>query len=179
MIARLAPVLGDRTVAHTPLDGELPGQPAAFGASSPQTSCKPRVTAAAVAVELVADGIGLVVVLVVILGGIELICLDDGRDDGLVEAARRRQFLFGAFRRLPLFLVLDEHRRAVLIAAVAELSAGIQRIDVAPEYLEQPVVADPGGIVDHLHGLGVAGRARRDLRVGGRRRVAADVAGRG
>src|SRR6266487_1372823 len=75
-------------------------------------------------------------------------------------------------------LVVIEDRGAVLGPVIAELGVPGQRIDVAPEHLEQALVADLRGVVDHLDGLRVARRARRDFIVGGVLLVPARVAGR-
>src|SRR5690606_16046356 len=68
---------------------------------------------------------------------------------------------------------------AVPIAAIAELSVGLRRIDVAKVDLEQRRVVDAARIVDHAHGLDVAGVAARDLFVGRRGGPTAGVAADG
>src|SRR3954471_22436366 len=80
-----------------------------------------RVAPAAVAVELVADRVLLVEILVVRLGGIELARRDDRRDDLLPEGLGFFERRLGALRNPPLLLAVHEDRRAVLRADVAEL----------------------------------------------------------
>ena len=46
-----------------------------------------------------------------------------------------------------------------MVAGIAELRVGGERIDVAPEHLEQLFIADFLRIVGDLYGFGVAGVA--------------------
>ena len=85
----------------------------------------------------------------------------------------------GFLRQPPLRLVVHEDAGAVLAAHVAELRVGGQRIDVAPEHVEELCVGDLAGVVHDLDRLGVAGLAGRDLLVRRVRRAAARVAGGG
>src|SRR6185295_5443647 len=105
---------------------------------------EPLIAAAAVAVELVAERILLVVVLVVFLGGVELRGRCDLRLDGLLEALLHLGP--GGFGQALLRLVVVEDGRAVLVARIAELAVLHQRIDVVPEGVEQLLVADLRGI---------------------------------
>ena len=47
-----------------------------------------------------------------------------------------------------------------------ELAAIVGWVDLPPEYLQQIVVTEPGGVVRHLHRFDVAGSARAHLAVG-------------
>src|SRR5690606_9091578 len=80
-----------------------------------------RVAAAAEAVELVADRILLVVVLVVILGRVEHGRRDDLGRNRPVEAAGRLPLLLARLGQAALLVVDREDRAAVLRAGIAEL----------------------------------------------------------
>src|SRR6185436_1368071 len=90
------------------------------------------------AVELVAHRIGLVVVLVVSLGGPERGGGGDLGGDRLLEALL--ELLLGGLGGLSLGVVVDEDRRAVLAADVAELAVRRHWIDVVPEDVEELLV---------------------------------------
>jgi hypothetical protein len=81
-------------------------------------------------------------------------------------------------RETTLLRVVHEDRRAVLVAAVAELPIDDGRIDVDPEDVEQLLVRDLLRVVDDLDGLGVAGVVVGDLLVGRVDDATAGVAGR-
>src|SRR5262249_8917034 len=90
---------------------------------------QPVVAAAVEAVELVPNGILLVVVLVVLLGAVERLCGEDvGGDPAEALELRRLRVLGGLLLRR----VVVEDRGAVLLALVAELSSRVERIDVVP-----------------------------------------------
>src|SRR5690606_18801467 len=134
-------------------------------------------TSARELVEVVPHRIALVVILVVILGRVELRGRDDLRDDRAWQLAALLELPLRALCELALLLVVIEDRAAVLLAAIAELPAGIDRIDVAPKHAEQRLVAHDVRIVLDLDGLGVPGIAARHLLVLRIRDVSADVAG--
>ncbi len=101
-----------------------------------------------------------------------LICVTTGRSN----LPSSSSLPFDCERRPLLRLVVDEDRRAVLVAAVAELAARVQEVDIAPVDVEELLVADDFRVVAELHRLRVAGPAGRDLLIGGVRVGAADVA---
>ena len=69
-----------------------------------------------------------------------------------------------------------EDHRPVGIAAITELTAAIEGIDVAPVGAQQGGIAEPLGIKAHPHTLLVTGAAGGDLAIGGSRQAAAAVA---
>src|SRR3954462_15526184 len=101
----------------------------------------------------------------IVLSRIKRVGLDDLGVDGARREFRFDLFL-GVFSEFLLVLGAIENRGAVLIARVAELLILHQRIDVAPEYIEQLRVGDLGGIVGDFDRLGVTGAAGRYLLVG-------------
>src|SRR5207247_10082684 len=105
------------------------------GAIAPQL-LQPRVASAAAAVELVANRVLAVVVLMIFLGRIEGARHLDRRQDRLLEGLRFLERRLRGFRRAPLGIVVIEDRGAVLRAAVAELAVRHRRIDVDPEHVE-------------------------------------------
>src|SRR5262245_62553355 len=135
-----------------------------------------RVASAAVPVEAVAERVLLVVVLVVFLGAIEGARGDDLRLHRDAELLLHRGE--GGLGGLPLRGVVDEDRRAVLGADVAELPIGDGGVDVVPVDVEELLEADPRRVVDDLDRLGVAGAARGHLLVAGVGLGASRVAGR-
>src|SRR5688572_27910617 len=96
------------------------------------------VAAAAITIEAVLGGILLVVILVIVLGVIEGRGVGNGHDDRLAEPllhARLGGFGGGALRG-----AVHEDFRAVLVADVAELAGGGERLDVAPVVVEERVI---------------------------------------
>src|SRR6056297_808076 len=138
---------------------------------------QPAIAPAIPPVELVTDGILLVVILVVILRGPELTGLGDIDGDLVVESPR--QFGPGLQRRLALCLGLPENLRSVGGAAIAELPVAIERVDVAPVHREQRLVAHYLRIVGDLHHLRMAGAAADHLLVARVPHVAAHESGDG
>src|SRR5690606_29511330 len=136
---------------------------------------QPLRAAAVPLVEFVEQRVLLVIVLVVVLGRIERARRQDFGGDGSPEAVGDR--LFGLLGKPLLRLRLDEDRAAVGVAAVAELAARIERVDIAPEGVEQRVIADRGRVVAHPHRLEMPRAAGRDLLVTGIGDRAARVAG--
>src|SRR5688500_15898596 len=137
------------------------------------------VAAAVVAVELVADRIAAVVVLVIILGRIELRRWNNLGGNRLPEPAGRLELAFACFGQAPLFGTRGEDRAAVLVADIAELAIDREWIDIAPEDLQQLRVTDQCRVVAHQHRLGMAGAAGRYLLISGIGDVATDIARRG
>src|SRR5699024_1669666 len=118
---------------------------------------EPLVPAAAPAVVFVAHRVLPVIVLVLLPGRIKGLERFDGHGDGLIEALLKRA---PAFCGQPLLvLVADENRRPVAVAAVAELAAAVEWIDVAPVDLQQVTIANPLWVVDDLHDFQMAGAA--------------------
>src|SRR5687767_12852367 len=70
-----------------------------------------------------------------------------------------------------------EDGRAILVAGVTELRVGCEWIDVAPENIEQPFIADFFWIIGYLDGFSMAGAAGHNLLVSRILFSAADVAG--
>ena len=119
---------------------------------------EPPVPPAPRAVRRVADRALLVEVLVVVLRGVEGLQPHDLGHDRLRQPSRGVERALRLLRRAPLCLVLVEDRRAVLVPPIAELPSAVGRVHVVPEGLEELPVAQPRGVVGHLHRLGVAGR---------------------
>src|SRR5438552_13275957 len=71
--------------------------------------------------------------------------------------------------------VAVENRRAVLIAVVAEIAAGLGCVYGVPECVHQPLVRDLSRIVHYLHRLAVSRLTGGHLLVRRARRVAARV----
>src|SRR6266852_5835508 len=97
---------------------------------------QPLGATATVFVEIVADGVLFVEVLMVLLGGIELRGHHNLRDDRLFESSRLLDRLFGGVRLTLLFVGLKENGGAILAAVVAELCVRCDRIDVAPKSIQ-------------------------------------------
>jgi hypothetical protein len=108
-----------------------------------------------------------VVLLVILLGRPEGPRRNDLGHDRTGQLLRRLERRLRRERQLLLRFVVEEDRRAILAAVVAELRVARDRVDVVPEDVEQLLVADLGGIVDDVYRLGVARDASRDLLVGG------------
>src|ERR671931_2490934 len=70
-----------------------------------------------------------------------------------------------------------ENGGAILTAGVTELRVGRQRIDVAPEHIEQFFIADFRRIIDDLYRFRVARRSGADLFVSGILFSATGIAG--
>ena len=79
-------------------------------------------------------------------------------------------------REAQLLFAVIEDAAAILRTVIAELRIRRGRIDVAPEYLQQPLITDLGRIVVDLNGFGVARAASGDLLIGRILFVAADIA---
>src|SRR5579871_1868835 len=114
------------------------------------------VPARARVVHLVMEGVLLVVILVVFLGGIKVCVLLDGHDDRLVVAAGLVKVLPGFFSHLLLFGVVVENARPVMRPPVHELAVGVGGVDLFPKHVHQLGVGDLGRIVDDLNALGVS-----------------------
>src|SRR5262245_18048190 len=145
-----------------------------FALLLPPQLLEPRVASAIETVELVADRILLVVVLVVLLRLVERSRRHDLGLDRLLEALG--DLSLRGLRQRPLLLAMREDRAAVLVAAVAELPILRQRIDVVPQHVDHLLVADLGRVVDDLDRLGMSGAAVRDLLVAGIDAAPADIA---
>ncbi len=127
------------------------------------------------AVELVADRMVLVVVLMVVLSRVEGGCRQYLRHERLLEPAGRRKFPLRLLGQPLLLVVVVEDGRAVLRPPVHELAAGVRRVDLAPEHLQKLRVRDQARVVGDLHGLDVS--LLRVVVVGGIGARAARVAG--
>jgi hypothetical protein len=133
---------------------------------------EPLVAAAIPAVEFIFQLVLLVILLVVILGRIKLARRGDlGDYRPRIKALRHRRL--GGLGCLLLLIDQVENRRADLRDRVAELSVRGERIDVAPEILEQVLVSHLQRIEDDAHDLNMAGH---DLLVSGVRHMATDIA---
>lgn len=135
---------------------------------------KAGITAALKTIELVLQRVFYVVILVVFFGGIECRGFGDFRMDACVEFLRHA--FLARSSKSPLFYIVIENRRAILVAIIAKLAVRFRRIDVVPKDRQQRLVADLLGVVNDLHRFDVAGAAGGNLLV---RRVfhpATDVA---
>src|SRR5439155_13189764 len=105
-----------------------------------------------------------VVVLVVVLGLVEW----SGRYNLGLDRLLEARLIFGlrGLRQALLLVVVVEDRRAVLVAAIAELAVLRERIVVVPEHVEELFVGDLGRVVDDLDRLGMAGAAAADVIIG-------------
>ncbi len=81
--------------------------------------------------------------------------------------------------QLPLLLAADEDAGAVGVAAITELAARVERIDIAPEHVQEFLVCHLGRIIGDLDRLGVARAPGGDLLVGRIDGGAAGIAGGG
>src|SRR5215207_944012 len=98
------------------------------------------IAAAVPAIELILGRVLHVVVLVVVLSYPERSCLQDRGHDRLREALRVRERLFGPLSQSLLLDIMGKDRGAVGCAPIAELTTWVERIDVAPEHVQQLVV---------------------------------------
>src|SRR4051794_20285702 len=137
---------------------------------------QPGIAAAVPAVEVVPRRVLAVVVLVVVFRGPEWPGVADLRDDRTTPPVLGLQRRLRRFGQPALPSVVHENRGPVGFAAIAELPARVERIDVVPEHLEQALVGDLGGVEDDTHRLEVARAARADLGVARPLGVAAGVA---
>src|SRR6202049_3664792 len=119
---------------------------------------EPAVAAASRPIEFVAQRIFQIIVLMIVLGGPERRRRHDLGYDPLLEAARLGQLGLRRLREALLLLVVIEDGAAVLVAVIAELRIGRDRVDVVPEHVEQLRIADLGGGVCQLDGFRVPGR---------------------
>src|SRR6185312_5486598 len=108
-------------------------------------------TAAAPFVVLVSDRILVVVILVVVLRRREGRHRKDLGCHLLLEAVF--DLLLGLFGERLLLVIADEHDALIGAALVAELSVGVERVDIVPVMIEQLGVGDLGWVVGHLDGL--------------------------
>ena len=113
----------------------------------------------------------------IVLGRVEGGRGNDLGDDRAIEAPRFVEHVTRRFGELLLLVIEVVDAGAVLAAAIDKLAAGVGRIDVHPEDLEQLLEADLGRVIADLHGLGVAGGAGRNLLVGRVIDMTVDVAG--
>src|SRR5271168_1338016 len=116
----------------------------------------------------VATGILRQILLVIVLGVKELRRVADFRGDGAVSRGGEPG-LISAPRDLggaPLCLVSHVDRGAVLRTDIVPLSHSLRGIVRLPEYLEQILVSDLGGIINHARNLGVSCLAGTDFFVG-------------
>src|SRR5213592_2293812 len=114
-----------------------------------------------------------------VLGGPEFARRHDRGQDRLPERLVFLPLRLGSLGEALLLVAVVENCRPVLRAGVAELAVGHRRIMVEPELLEQPLVAQLGRVVDHLHHLGVPGDSRGHFLVGGVLLLSAHVSGSG
>src|SRR5262249_53253968 len=159
--------------APPPLSAATDGRSSSSILPAPQLR-QPRVAPAIVAVELVADRILQVIVLVIVLRLVERAGGHDLRRHRLLEA--RLDPCLRRFRQSALLVVVVEARGAVLVAVVAELAVLRQRIDVVPEHVEELLEAHVRRVVGDLDRFGVAGAAVRHLLVARVGDVAAGIA---
>ena len=83
---------------------------------------EPLVTAAAIAIDFVADRVLLIIVLVIIFGRIKFRGADDFSHDRLFETTL--EALFRGFRKSLLGVVVKKNGGAILAAGVTELRIG-------------------------------------------------------
>lgn len=115
--------------------------------------------------------------LMVALGGVERV---EGRElghDGVFPQPGSVRFLLRFLGARPLLVVVVEDYRAVLRADVGPLAVQRGGVVGAPEYLEQVVEGNDGGVKGNLDGFRMTGRARANLSIGRIFRVAAGIAG--
>src|SRR5258708_3971604 len=127
---------------------------------------EPAVASAGIAVVVVTNRILDVILLVILLGRPEFRPRDDFSDDLLIEPAGALDRPFRVLGEPLLRVVGGEDRGAILIAVIAELRVCRQRIDVAPEQVEQVFIGDLRGIEHDAHRFGVAGAAGRYFFIG-------------
>src|SRR6266542_4683227 len=127
----------------------------------PPNLLEPLIASAVEAIEVIPDGVLLVVILVVLLCAPERRRGKDVGGDAEAFLQRRLRRLREAF----LLGVVVEDRRAVLRAVVAELTAVVGRVDVVPEGVEELRVRHLARVVDHLDRLAVPDPAARHLLV--------------
>src|SRR5581483_2908629 len=152
-----------RNRASTPSSVRL--LPALFIASDPRRF-KRHSTAAQPAV---AAGILRQILLVIVLGVKELRRVADFRRDGAVSRGGKPGLIStpGDLGRVPLGPVGHVDRGAILCADIPSLAHALRGIVRLPEHLEQILVADLRGIVNHAHHLRVSCLAGTNLLVGG------------
>ena len=102
-------------------------EPEVAGSGRSPHFLKSAVPAATEPVDLVADRVVLVIVLVVVLGGIELGGRQDLGLDSAVQLAAVLQVCFGLFGLQSLVFIVDKDGAAVLAAAVRALARGTRR----------------------------------------------------
>ena len=110
---------------------------------------KTLIAPTAVAVDLIAQRILLIVVLVVLLCGVELGRRRDFGDDGRCKRFRRLQGLLRCLSEPLLRLIMVEDGGAILCTMITELSIGRRGVDLAP------------GAVHGDRGVPVGGDGRR------------------
>src|SRR6185437_9319414 len=106
----------------------------------------------------VATGVLRQILLMIVLGVKEPGRVTDFRGDGAVSGGGEPGLIRapGNLGCIPLCLVGHVNRGAVLRADVASLPHPLRGVVRLPEGLEQILVADLGGIVNHAHHLGVS-----------------------
>src|SRR5205085_9955559 len=114
--------------------------------------------------EMIFEVVLLVIILVILLRGPEGAGGDDKGGDRLAE--RRRGGLLLGLGRLELRRAGDEDRGPVAVAPVAELAAGVGRIDGAEVVVDELGVSDLARVVGDFDRLIMAGAAGRYLLVG-------------
>ena len=113
----------------------------------------------------------------VVFGGVKGLGRLDRGDDGIgLKLGLSHQRSLRLLRQGLLFVAVDEDFSPVLAAFVAKLTAIVHRVNVFPEYVDQGVVVDLGGVVDHLHRLHMASAPGGDFGVGGVNLGAAGIA---
>src|SRR5215470_16282410 len=126
----------------------------------------------------IARGVLRQVLLMVVLGEIELRRIQHLGGDG-VEAARLELLVVHRLRGLRGLALRGRERvdaGAILRAHVVALAHALGRVVVLPERLQQLLVGDLLGVIDHQHHLVVAGTAGADLLVGRIGRGASGIA---
>ena len=104
------------------------------------------------------------VVLMVVVGGVERRGIQDWRDDFVVQGGFG--FGFFGFGDFAFGGRVHENGSRVGWAAVAELAAGVGRVDGAKEGVEQVAIAEFVGVIGDLHSFDMAGIAFGDLFIG-------------
>src|SRR3974390_3119182 len=96
------------------------------------------------------EGVLLVIILVVFLGGKKVHVLLHRHHDGLVIAAGLVEILAGFFSDFLLFGVVKENAGAVMGPPVHKLAVRVGGVDLLPEDIHQLGIGDLGGVIDHL-----------------------------
>ena len=91
-----------------------------------------------------------IVVLVVVLGGVEIREGCDLGDDGFIIRSALVQLRLVMFGLLFLFVIMIEDGAAVLRTYVITLSVEAGRVVGFPEYFQQLIKRDDGGVINDL-----------------------------